>query len=86
MSTIRLRKDAVWREAGDEILALDANLTNYASTNASGAVLWKALVDGSTREELVELLVTTFTVGAHTAAQDVDAFLDELRTNEYLES
>ncbi|HEU4976055.1 MAG TPA: PqqD family protein [Baekduia sp.] len=85
MSALRLRPDAIWREVDGEILAVDAGLKRYASANASGAVLWKALAAGATRGELVEALVTTFGIDEATAGTDVDAFVGQLRDSGYLE-
>lgn len=86
MTRLRLRSDVTWREADDEVLAVDPRMRNYASTNASGRVLWKALAEGATREELTARLVETFGIDRRRAEPDVDAFVAELRANGFLEA
>jgi hypothetical protein len=79
MSVLRLNPDVVsWREVDGEILALDHGASAYLSTNASGALLWKSLVHGTSREALVELLAVQFDVDEAQAAADVDVFLSDL--------
>jgi hypothetical protein len=86
MTQLRLRRDAIWRDADGEVLALDGELRSYFSTNATGSLLWKALADGASREELVELLMTRFGLEADHAERDVDAFVGELAANGFLEA
>lgn len=43
--------------------------------NGTGAFLWKALAEGSTREELVEALTDKYDVDAIKAAESVDSIL-----------
>lgn len=86
MTELRLRRDVIWREADGEVLALDGDSTNYVSANAAGLVLWKTLVDGATREQLLARLVEEFDIDAGRAGQDVDAFVAELAANGFLEA
>ena len=79
MEMLRLDTDAVsWREVAGEVIALRHASSEYLSTNATGALLWNALVDGASQSELADLLVTEFGVEADRAAADVDAFLELL--------
>jgi coenzyme PQQ synthesis protein D (PqqD) len=81
MTELRLNPSAVtWREVDGEVLALDLGTSTYLGTNPSGAMLWRSLAAGSSRDRLVELLTSEFDVEASRAAADVDAFL------RYLES
>lgn len=81
MTQLRLNPDAVsWREVDGEILALDLASSTYIGTNPAGALLWKSLVDGTSRDALIDLLTREFDVDAVRAAADVDAFLDTLVT------
>jgi len=76
---LRLRdKELEWRALEGEIVVLDATASQYLSMNKTGAVLWSALAEGATREELVAKLVETFDVDTATAARDLDAFLEAL--------
>jgi hypothetical protein len=79
MTELTLNSDVLsWREVDGEILALDLGGSRYLGTNPAGALLWKALAAGSTREALVDALVGEFAVGRERAAADVDAFLRDL--------
>jgi Coenzyme PQQ synthesis protein D (PqqD) len=81
-TVLRLRGGGVeWREVDDEVIALVADTSTYVATNGSGAVLWRRLAVGTTEEELVTELVTTFGIDRGTAASDVAQFLGSLRAN-----
>ena len=87
MTRLKLRRDGLtWREIDDEVVALDIESATYVSANASGRLLWRALADGATREELVASLVDEFGIDAERAAADVDAFLADLESRGLLES
>jgi hypothetical protein len=86
MTRLRLRGDLIWRSAGEEIVALDRKPGKYVSTNAAGALLWRALADGASRDELVSRLVAEFGIDADQAEQDVDAYLAELEETGLLEA
>lgn len=86
MTTLRLRPGAVeWRAVEGEILALEVDSSTYIAANASGALLWERLAEGSTRERLVDDLVAEFGVERQQAEGDVDAFLETLRSRNLLE-
>jgi len=76
---LRLREEVEWRLVEGEVLALDMASQTYLSANRTGAVVWSALADGATREELVARLVAVFDVSENAASADVDAFLGALR-------
>ncbi len=79
MEKLRLNTDAVsWREVDGEVIALRHASSEYLSTNGTGTIVWKALVPGATRHELVELLTAECGIEAERAAADVDAFVDVL--------
>ncbi|MDQ3932265.1 MAG: PqqD family protein [Actinomycetota bacterium] len=75
----------VWRELDDEIIALDMRSSNYLRLNASGAVLWKLLSAGTTKQQLVAALTTSYGVPAEDASSDVDTFLEQLWNNALVE-
>ena len=84
---VRLRADGLeWREIEGEIVALDGPSIHYLAINRTGAVLWPALLEGATREELAGRLVQSFDVDPSAAAADVDAFLGALRAHDLLEA
>jgi len=83
---LRIRPDAVeWREVEGEIVALDLRRSLYLAINPSGAVLWPSLVEGASREELVDRLCTRWGIGPDAAGRDVDAFLSELGDQDLLQ-
>jgi uncharacterized protein (DUF2132 family) len=79
MKRLRLREDRLeWREVGGEVLALDMDSSTYLGANASGALLWRTLAQGTTHEDLVTELVDAYGISEAQARTDVDAFLGEL--------
>lgn len=78
MTEFRLRDKVVWCEVGDDVVALDDRAVNYVSTNGTGGRLWKALVDGATRDALIQDLVDAYGIDAKQAGDDVDRFLADL--------
>ena len=77
---LQLRPDATaWREVEGEVIALGLESSTYFGTNASGALLWKRLAEGVTREQLIDELVTAFGLETSRAEADVDAFVADLR-------
>jgi hypothetical protein len=80
VSELRLRRDALeWRDIQGEVVAVDVRTSTYVSANASGAVLWRSLAEGTTRDELVARLVEAFGIDQAQAGTDVDRFVDDLR-------
>lgn len=80
MAMLRLRDaDLTWLEIQGELVALDESDSSYLSANDSGLVLWEALAEGCSRDDLVALLLERFDVGEEQAAADVDAFVADLR-------
>jgi hypothetical protein len=83
---LRLRRDGLdWREIDGEIVALEVNASLYLASNGSGAVLWRELACGATRDRLVDALRARWIIDTTTAERDVDAFLDQARRHGLLE-
>jgi hypothetical protein len=79
MTLLRLNENAVsWQEVDGEIVALQHESSEYLSTNGTGALLWKSLAAGASREHLIGLIVREFGVDKGRATADTDAFLDAL--------
>jgi hypothetical protein len=76
--------DLDWREVEGELVALDLRESRYLAINRSGRVLWAALAEGATRDQLVERLVEAFGIERARAAADVDAFTAELESRDLL--
>jgi hypothetical protein len=73
------REAAVWREVDGETILLDLRTADYVGINGSGSLLWEAMVAGTTRAELVQLLVSTFGLDEERAREDVELFLSACR-------
>ena len=86
MNCLRLRADRLhWLESDGEVVALDEQALMYLNANSSGALLWRALAKGTTKDTLVKLLLAEFEVDETTAEQDIDRFLGDLDTRGLLE-
>jgi hypothetical protein len=84
---LKLRSDALeWREVEGEVIVLDLEGSVYMSLNGSGAVCWRALADGATREEIANRLTERFDVSRERAERDVEDFLQELGSHGLLET
>jgi hypothetical protein len=76
---IRLREDRlVWREAGDEVVALDRETSEYLAVTRSGIELWHALARGATEAELAAMLRERYGLDPERAAADVARFVGDL--------
>lgn len=70
----------------DEIVVLDRAKELYLATNPTGTLLWNALVEGATRDELVAGLTDAYDIDDEQAAADVDAYIEQLTELDLLES
>lgn len=76
---LTLRADRlVWREAGEEVVALDRETSEYLAVNQSGIDLWRALAGGATRAELAIDLRERWGLSEPEAERDVARFVDAL--------
>lgn len=82
---IRLRQDIAWREIDGEIVLLDLTGAAYYSVSRSGVVLWPAVVEGSTLDQLAERLAREFSLERQVAERDVRVLIDSLRGEGLLE-
>lgn len=82
---MQIRTDGVtWQEIDGELVVLDLERSVYLTTNASGALLTKLLVDERTLDELADALVAEFAIDRTDAARDAQAFVDELASHQLL--
>jgi hypothetical protein len=81
---VRLRDGIEWRHVEEQILALDTVSSTFFNTNRAGALLWSALSEGRTRQELADTLVAKYRIDPQTARRDVDAFIDGLARHSLL--
>lgn len=76
---------ALWREIGSQTIVLDLEASRYLGVNPTGTVLWEALVEGATRDQLLAQLRRSFDVDEERANDDVAAFLRECSRRGWLE-
>lgn len=53
--------------------------------NSTGAFIWKAIVEGSSKEEILKKMAETFEVTAEKAGQDIEEFLELLKDKGFIE-
>lgn len=83
---IKVREDAaVWREVDGETVLLNLSSASYLGINASGSLLWSAIVEGATRSGLTDLLIERFGLDHQRATRDVDEFLETCRAHGLIE-
>jgi hypothetical protein len=81
MTRLSLRTDDLhWRQVDDEVVALEGRASTYLAANGSGALLWRMLAQGATRDELAAALVEAYGIDAGVAAADADRFVEQLRS------
>lgn len=79
MTSYRLRAEGIaWQQVENEIVCLDLVTSRYLSVNATGAVIWPLLVEGSDTEDLELRLVSAFDIDRAAAARDVALFIGDL--------
>ncbi|KON74084.1 MULTISPECIES: PqqD family protein [Cellulosimicrobium] len=82
---MQIRTDGVtWQEIDGELVLLDLERSVYLTTNASGALLTKLLVEDHSLDELADALVTEFAIDRADAVRDAQAFVDELGAHQLL--
>jgi Coenzyme PQQ synthesis protein D (PqqD) len=80
MTELKLRGEGVaWTDVDGEIVALDETSAEYLAANESGGLLWRALAEGATRDELAAKLADEYGLTPERASADTDAFLAVLR-------
>jgi len=76
--------DLDWREVEGELVVLDLRESRYLAINPTGRILWASLVEGATRDDLINQLAGAFDIGPVQAAADVDAFTNDLESRDLL--
>lgn len=85
MSEYRLRSDElVWSKVGDDVVILELATSTYFTVRGSGTAIIERLVEGATKEALVDDLTSRFEVDQETAEADVERFLKELTDKDML--
>lgn len=66
------------RRFADNMALVDVATRKLHSLNPTAALLWGAITKGSTIDELVEVLCTTYEVEVEAARKDVEGFVELL--------
>jgi hypothetical protein len=82
---LKLAEDSLtWREVDDEIVVLDRRSWMYMGVNGSGVLLWKEIINGASRQRLVQCLREEYEIDVEMAERDVGAFIEMLSSNSLL--
>jgi hypothetical protein len=82
---MRLRETGVtWREIDGELVVLDLARSAYLTTNRTGTVLLRLLVEERSVDELATALVREFGISPETARSDVEVFVRQLEDKDLL--
>lgn len=77
---MQIKNGAVLREiAGNYIVVSVGETGGMVSLTESGAVLFRLLVKGAKREDLIEALLNEYEVEREIAVADVDGFIEKLK-------
>lgn len=83
---VRLASDRVnWKQAGDEIIALHLQSSEYLAVRDSGTEIWQRLTEPTTVDELTAWLTEHYGIDPDRARGDVCAFVEQLRERDLLE-
>ena len=82
---MKIKKDFISRRVADEWIVLAVGQTSVSfhgllRLNNTSHLLWEALEKGASEGELVRLLTEEYEVSDGKAAEDVTAFVAQLRT------
>lgn len=87
--TMKLKAGFLLREIAGRIVVVPAgdrlNLNLMISLNGTGRFLWERLEAGASAQELKEALMEAYSVSEGLAQSDVDAFIEKLSQNGFLE-
>ena len=81
---MKVSKDFILRNIADEYLLIPTgkaalNVKGLIALSESGVLLYEKLQNECSREELLNALLTEYEVSEAEAAEDVDAFLAQMR-------
>jgi len=70
-------------EGGESVL-VDLNTKRYYQLNETATVIWRALSDGRSKEDIVSSLTSVYDVTEEDAAKNIDRVLDHLKAHRLL--
>lgn len=80
---MKVSADFILREVADTwvVMPLRTNVLDFSGMvrlNNSGAMLWKILEEGASRDELIQAMIERYDVSEEQAERDLDEFLGVL--------
>ena len=87
---MKISENFVLRQVADTWVVLpvgqaSVDFNGMLTLNESGAILWRALEQGGSRDALADALLAEYEVDRATALADVDAFLKKLKDTGIIE-
>ncbi|MBQ3782461.1 MAG: PqqD family protein [Lachnospiraceae bacterium] len=87
---MKIKEDMMLRNINGEWMVIPMGerlmeFTGMLRLNESGAFMWNYLQEGTTKENLVEALLSEYEVDEQTATKAVDEFVEMLKTENILE-
>ena len=87
---MKIKQGFVLREVAGSymVIGIGSRMKDFngvITLSGSGAMLWKELEKGASKEELVSFLLNEYEVDAATAEKDVSSFLEKLESINVLE-
>lgn len=81
---MKVKSNYIFRDIAGEHLLIPTgeaalNVKGLIALSESGSLLYRKLCSECTREDLVAALTAEYDVNAEVAAEDVDAFLEQMR-------
>jgi hypothetical protein len=80
MMPLKLRHSVSTADTDYGIALLDEDSGQYWNLNPTGALTLRTLLEGGTPEQAAQALTEQYAVDAHTATQDVQDLISELRS------
>lgn len=75
----------VWREIQGELVGVDVETGAYHVFNPVGRMVWTALTEGRSLEEVRSDIVGRFGVDPERATRDIESFIIKLREKELIQ-
>lgn len=86
---MKIRDTYILRSVAGENLVVavgaNVNFNSVMTLNESGKFLWEKLTADTTKEALIDALLSEYDVDKETAERDVSAFIEKLKINNILE-
>lgn len=83
---IRIRKNALWKTVGEEIVVLNLENSEYFEMNHAGSKVWQFSSDNErTVEEISSLLAKELQIPIETAQRDTKKFFNNLLKHKLVE-